>query len=135
MATLYGWYGGIKLLHIICVSISIGLFAARGLWILSTGRRLWRWLRVAPHFVDTILLASGLTLAFLIHQFPFYNSHWLTAKVIGLVAYIALGTLVFRSHQPPPARWTIWVMALIVFGYIVSVAITKQATGFLILAT
>ncbi|HET7308454.1 MAG TPA: SirB2 family protein [Gammaproteobacteria bacterium] len=124
-------YTSVKLIHMTCVGISVSLFAARGVWVLASGRRLWRWLRVVPHFIDTLLLASGLTLAFLIRQFPFVNSDWLTAKIIGLIAYIILGMLVFRGSRSRATRWTIWAMALIVFGYIVSVAITKEPTGFL----
>lgn len=124
-------YSSVKLIHVTCVGISVSLFAARGIWVLASGRGLWRWLRVVPHFIDTLLLASGLTLAFLIRQFPFVNSDWLTAKIVGLIAYIILGMLVFRGSRTRATRWTIWAMALIVFGYIVSVAITKEPTGFL----
>lgn len=125
---MYSW---VKLIHMTCVGLSVSLFAARGIWVLASGRGLWRWLRVAPHIVDTLLLASGLTLAFLIRQFPFVNSDWLTAKIVGLIVYIALGVCVFRARQSPAARWVVWVAAIIVFGYIVSVAVTKQPAGFL----
>ncbi|HET6655103.1 MAG TPA: SirB2 family protein [Gammaproteobacteria bacterium] len=124
-------YSSVKLIHITCVGLSVSLFAARGIWLLASGRGLWRWLRVVPHIVDTLLLASGITLAFYIHQFPFVNSDWLTAKIVGLIAYIALGVWVFRGKQSRAARWVIWTAAIVVFGYIVSVAITKQPEGFL----
>lgn len=124
------YYFPIKLIHMICVGLSVTLFAARGVWLLTSGRPLWRWLRVVPHIVDTLLLASGLTLAFMIRQFPFVNSGWLTAKIVGLIAYIALGVWVFRGRQPRAARWVIWAAAIIVFAYIVSVAVTKQPAGF-----
>jgi uncharacterized membrane protein SirB2 len=124
-------YATIKIIHVTCVSVSVSLFAARGIWILASGRKLWWWLRVVPHFIDTLLLASGLTLAFLIRQYPFVNSDWLTAKVVGLVAYILLGVLVFRGHRSRAAGWAIWAIAILVFGYIVSVALTKQPVGFL----
>ncbi|HET8551079.1 MAG TPA: SirB2 family protein [Gammaproteobacteria bacterium] len=123
------YYGWIKAFHMSCVALSVSLFAGRGIWILSQPRPLWRWLRVVPHIVDTLLLASGLTLAFLIRQYPFVNSGWLTAKVFGLIAYIILGVVVFRGARLKSARWLVWATALIVFGYIVSVAVTKQSTG------
>jgi len=88
-------------------------------------------LRVLPHVIDTLLLASGLTLAFLIHQYPFVNSAWLTAKVIGLVVYIALGVMVFRGAQGRLGRALNGIAALLVFVYIISVALTKQPSGFL----
>ncbi|HET7586712.1 MAG TPA: SirB2 family protein [Gammaproteobacteria bacterium] len=124
-------YSSIKLFHMTCVGLSVSLFAARGIWVLASGRALWRPLRIIPHVIDTLLLASGITLAFLIHQFPFVNSDWLTAKIVGLIAYIALGVWVFRGKQSRATRWAVWTAALIVFGYIVSVAVTKQPAGFL----
>lgn len=125
------YYGAIKTLHMACVALSGGLFVTRGLWVLLSGRRLWPWLRVLPHLIDTLLLASGLTLAFFLQQYPFFNSGWLTAKVIGLIAYIALGVAVFRSHQSRSARALSGLMAGLVFVYIVSVAVSKQPAGFL----
>lgn len=121
----------IRSFHIGCAAASATLFAGRGLWLLSSKRPLWRWLRIVPHIIDTLLLASGLTLAFLLHQYPFVNSPWLTAKVVGLIVYIALGIVVFRGLVPRLARWALWVTALLVFGYIVSVAMTMQPQGFL----
>jgi len=125
------FYTATKLIHMGCVGLSGGLFAARGLWVLATQRGLWRPLRVLPHVIDTLLLASGLTLAFLIHQYPFVNSAWLTAKVIGLVVYIALGVMVFRGAQGRLGRALNGIAALLVFVYIISVALTKQPSGFL----
>lgn len=128
--SLAAHYLDIKHVHLTCVALSVTLFAVRGVWIVGIGGRLWRWLHVVPHIVDTLLLASGLTLAFLIHQYPFVNSGWLTAKVIGLIAYIALGIVVFRGPDSRVERGMAGVSALIVFAYIVSVAISKQPAGF-----
>ncbi len=127
---MYGW---IKLAQVTCVGLSVSLFTVRGLWILTRpAQPFWRcWLRFVPHAIDTLLLASGLTLAFVIQQYPFINSDWLTAKVIGLIAYIALGITAFRASLPRSARWLTRLMALSVFTYIVSVAVSKQRTDFL----
>jgi|GEM_PF-4445415 len=54
-------------------------------------------LHVVPHLIDTLLFASGLTLAFLIRQYPFVNSDCLTATDIGLIGHIAPGVTVFRA--------------------------------------
>lgn len=130
---MYGW---IKLVHVTCISLSFSLFFARGLWgFAGPPRPLWRWLRITPHVVDTLLLASGLTLAFFIRQFPFVNSAWLTVKVLGLIAYIALGMVALHSPYSGSVRWAAWLAALAVFGYIVSVAVTKQPAGFLATAS
>lgn len=128
---LAAYFLQIRTVHVVCVAASISLFVVRGAWVLLSGRGLWRWLRVAPHIVDTLLLASGLTLAFLIQQYPFFNSDWLTAKVVGLIAYIALGVVLFRGPRSTIVRATAGLMALLVFAYIVSVAVSKQPAGFL----
>ncbi|MES1954205.1 SirB2 family protein [Salinisphaera hydrothermalis] len=125
------YYGEIKTVHVTCVALSGSLFASRALWVLLSQRALWRGLRVLPHLIDTLLLASGLTLAFLIHQYPFLNSDWLTAKVIGLIVYIALGVAVFRTPYNRAGRAVIGLLALTVFVYIVGVAFSKQPAGFL----
>lgn len=124
-------YITIKTIHVSCVATSIALLIGRASWQLIYGRRLWWWLRVMPHVIDTLLLASGLTLAFLIHQYPFVNSDWLSAKVYGLVMYIALGLMIFRGPDSRTVRALASLGALLVFGYIVSVAITRQPSGFL----
>jgi uncharacterized membrane protein SirB2 len=126
---LADWYLQIRMVHVACVATSITLFVVHGSWIVLSGRGLWRWLRVAPHIVDTLLLASGLTLAFLIQQYPFYNSDWLTAKVIGLVVYIGLGVTLFRGPRSRAVRAMVGLMAVLVFAYIVSVALSKQPLG------
>ena len=54
---------------------------------------------------------------------------WLIAKIIGLIAYIGLGVAAFKMPNPT-ARKLLWVSALIVFAYIVSVAISKNPLGF-----
>lgn len=126
-----GLYSTTKIIHMTCVGISGSLFAGRGLWIITTRRGLWRWLRIVPHAIDTLLLTSGLTLAFIIHQYPFFNSGWLTAKVIGLLIYIALGVLLFRGARGRAERAFTGLAALLVFAYIISVAISKQPAGLL----
>jgi uncharacterized membrane protein SirB2 len=53
------------------------------------------------------------------------------AKIVGLVAYIALGMVALRPGLPTPIRATGWIAALATFAYIVSVAITKNPAGVL----
>ena len=88
------------------------------------------WVRITPHAVDTVLLASGIALAATIQQYPGFHG-WLTAKVIGLIVYIALGVVAMKRGSTRAVRITAWIAALVVFGYIVSVAITKNPLGFL----
>jgi len=88
-----------------------------------------RWVRVAPHVVDTVLLASAIALAVTIGQYPLVHG-WLTAKLFGLVAYIVLGMVALKRGRTRAARITAFCGALLVFAYIVAVAITKTAVPY-----
>ena len=57
-----------------------------------------RWVKIVPHVVDTLLLVSALTLVFGSDQYPF-EQPWLTAKVLALIVYIALGTIELKGGQ------------------------------------
>ena len=83
-----------------------------------------RWVKLLPHIIDTFLLASGITLAVLIHQYPFVNT-WLTAKFFGLILYIILGSIALKQGKTKTIRIIAWSSALIVFAYIVKVALSR----------
>ena len=106
--------------------MSYALFVTRGVWMLRESALLQqRWVRIAPHVVDTVLLVSAVALAALSRQYPFVNG-WLTAKVIGLVVYIGLGTIALKRGRTRGVRIAAWIAAQAVFFYIVAVAITRQ---------
>jgi len=83
------------------------------------------WVRVLPHVVDTVLLASAIALAVISGQYPLTQG-WLTAKVLGLLAYIVLGTIALKRGRTPAIRITAFSGALLVFFYIAAVAMTKS---------
>jgi len=82
-------------------------------------------LRILPHLIDTVLLISALLLAWQISQYPFTHA-WLTAKIIALPIYIALGSIALKYGRTRQSRVLAWFLALATFGYIVLVATTKQ---------
>lgn len=118
-------------LHVGAVVLSGLLFFARGIGIYA--RMAWveaRWVRVVPHVVDTVLLLSALGLAFRMGQYPFVHG-WVTAKFLALLAYVGLGLVAFRFFRGEPIGLGAFLAALLTFGYIVSVAFSKQViTGF-----
>lgn len=123
-------YLTIRHLHITCVMLSGSLFLLRGILMLSDfPLKEVRWLNVVPHLVDTALLASAITLAILSAQYPLYQN-WLTAKVVGLIIYVALGTVALKRGKTKRVRISAFFAALIVFVYIGSVAVTKQPLVF-----
>lgn len=121
-----------KYLHVGCVILSLGGFAARGALMLAGSPLLnARFVRIAPHVVDTVLLASALWLAWLIRQYPFVHG-WLTAKVIGLVVYVVLGAIALRRGRTRGLRIAAFIGAAATALYIVSVALTHDARGLLL---
>ena len=68
-------------------------------------------MRVLPHIVDTLLIVSGITLCFVIHQYPGHTG-WLTEKLIALVAYIVLAVLSIKSQRSKVYKVLICVGAL-----------------------
>ena len=120
----------IKTLHQAAVALSVTGFFARGwgsLWGAEWTRS--RMARTLPHVIDTLLLASALVLAWMLRLTP-AAAPWLTAKIVGLLVYIALGMVALRPGWPAPLRAAAWVAALLTFAWIVSVAITKNPVGF-----
>jgi uncharacterized membrane protein SirB2 len=123
-------YALIKLTHMSCAAVSFGLFFLRGVWMLRAPQRLRRvWVRVLPHIIDTTLLLSAVMLALRSRQYPGVEA-WLTAKVVALLLYIALGLVAFRFGRTRPTRTLAWLGALGVFLYIVAVARTRNAWPF-----
>lgn len=121
-------YLTIKALHMGCACLSISLFGLRGgLLLAGVDWRHWRWLRIAPHVVDTLLLSAAIWLATLLQQIPFVHG-WITAKVVALVAYILLGRQALKAGQTPRCAAPAFLAALLCVGYIVLVATTHSAT-------
>lgn len=119
-------YLAIKHLHVTCVVLSgLGFVLRGGLMLRQSPWLGHRLARVLPHIVDTLLLGSALTLAWLSGQYPFVQG-WLTAKVLGLLAYIAFGTVALKRGRTRGVRAGCFVAALLAYGYIVSVALTRS---------
>ena len=122
-------YLALKHLHVACVLVSGAGFFLRGLCLLAKrplGHR--RWVRIVAHVVDTVLLASAMAMAVISSQYPFAQT-WLTAKVIALLAYILCGTMALKGGKTRASRTVFFVTALLVYAYIVSVALTRSALG------
>jgi uncharacterized membrane protein SirB2 len=122
-------YFTLKTLHQGAVALSLAGFVVRG--AASLRGAAWVGGRIAktlPHVVDTVLLVSALLLAWQLRLTP-GNAPWLTAKIVGLLVYIGLGALALRPGRPRAMRTGAWFAALAVFGWIVSVALTRNPLG------
>lgn len=119
-------YTLLRLLHIGTVYVTLALFLLRGVWMLLDSPRLrQRWVRVLPHVNDTLLLIAAIGLMVAARLDPLQQP-WILAKIIGLLAYIGLGTVALKRGRTKAIRIKALVAALCVFAYIVAVAVTKQ---------
>lgn len=124
-------YLAVKYVHVISVVLSLTGFFLRGILMMRDSPLLAaRWIKVVPHVNDTVLLVAALSLAAMSGQYPFVVG-WVTAKVLGVIAYIILGALALRDAGTRRMRIACWLASLAVFGWIVSVALTRQPLGFL----
>jgi len=114
-------------IHVASALISIAGFTVRGIGMLrESAWRRGRIARVLPHVVDTILLLTGLVMVVRWQIYP-WQQPWLAAKLLGLVAYIALGTVALKRGRSKPIRAASGVAALVVFAYILAAAVTHAA--------
>ena len=117
----------LKYIHVITAIISIAGFITRGIWMMLSSVMLQqRWVKIAPHINDTLLLASAIALVFITSQYP-GPAAWINAKIIALVVYIVLGIIALKPSRPMGVRIIAWCLAILTFAYIVLVALGKSA--------
>ena len=123
------FYPQIKAVHIAAVVMSGALFLVRGAAVqLSAAWAMAPPLRYLSYTIDTVLLTAALMLVTILHQYPFVQG-WLTAKVILLVCYVALGTLALKRGRTQAIRISCWIAALMVYLFIVSIAYAHHPLG------
>ncbi len=112
----------VKTLHLSSVVLSYSLFFMRGIWVLRASPVMQqRWVKIAPHLIDTVLLGSAITLAVMLGISPL-TAPWLAAKIIALLLYIALGSFALKRGKTQRAKLIYWLAAQTVFFYIVLTA-------------
>ncbi|MGC3872273.1 SirB2 family protein [Halomonas sp. GXIMD04776] len=116
----------IKQLHMLAAGLSLALFVLRAWWSVRRSPQLGqRWVRILPHVIDTLLLTAGVTLMILLEAWP-TRQPWLAAKLVGLVAYIGVGTIAIKRGRTPAIRGVAALVAIVIFAYIVGAAITHD---------
>jgi uncharacterized membrane protein SirB2 len=119
-------YETLKWLHVGAVVASGAGFLARAALMLAGSPRLnARFVRVAPHVVDTVLLAAAVAMAVMARISPLAHP-WLAAKIIGLLGYIVLGAVALRYGRTLRARVVALAGAVLVFAYIVGTALQRD---------
>lgn len=126
---LLAWYPQLRTLHIACVLLSGALFLARGSAVLAGAA--WpmrRPVRLASYAIDSLLLAAALGLAAILPVALFANG-WLTAKIVLLLVYIALGTFALKRARTQRGRALCFLGAIAVFLFMISVARAHHPLG------
>ena len=123
------FYLEIRAVHIGSVIMSGLLMLLRGVAYNGFGAKgVIAWpVRTLSYTIDTVLLTAALMLTTIIHQFPFVDS-WLTIKVVLLVGYIWLGYNALRGGSAR-MRWSSLAGAILVYGFIISVARAHAPLG------
>ncbi|MDR9891328.1 invasion regulator SirB2 [Pseudenterobacter timonensis] len=115
--------------HLVTVALTISLFIARYWWRYSNHPlNNARWVRVAPHCIDTLLLLSGVGLMLKTGYLPFTNAGaWLTEKLFGVIIYIVLGFIALGRHRPRSQQtgFIAFLLGLVVLYIIIKLATTR----------
>jgi uncharacterized membrane protein SirB2 len=119
-------YDALKWLHVGAVAVSGAGFTVRAaLMLAGSALPRMRFARVAPHVIDTILLAAGVALAVRARLWP--GDHlWLAAKIAALPVYIILGATALHHGRTRRIRLLALAGALASFAYIVGTALARD---------
>lgn len=121
-------YLALKHLHTTAAALSLLFFVIRAYWSVAESATLnKKFVRIAPHVIDSVLLVCGLAMAFTLG----FNQGWIWAKLIALVLYIGVGTMAIKRGKTPAKRAGAAVVAIAIFAYIVGVAIRHNPWSWL----
>ena len=124
-------FSQILAVHVGAVALSGCVFCVRGLLrIAGKPAANHPALRVASIAIDTTLLAAAVLLTLIVHRYPFVNA-WLTAKVLLLTLYIALGSVALKRARTRSARIAALLAAWTAFAFIIDVAVTRDPCAWL----
>lgn len=112
----------LKSLHMLMALLTIIGFLLRGFWAWRVPRLLaLKPVRIVPHVIDTLLLASAIALLFAYGWNPLDHG-WIMAKIGLLLVYVGLGMTAFKPRFDPPVRVAAFVGAVAVLAWIVVIA-------------
>ncbi|SFV31418.1 MULTISPECIES: SirB2 family protein [unclassified Pseudoxanthomonas] len=132
MSAMMAFYPDIKLVHMGAAMSSGTLFALRALALLAG----MRWPRAAAvrylsYSIDTVLLTGAMMLLTILPAGLFANG-WLLAKLVFLIAYVAIGIAAFRPARGNGARAALVAAALLCFLQVYGIARAHDPWGWLL---
>ena len=126
------FYVQIKWVHVLAVISSGSLFLLRGLLVQvdKPAIAMSAPLRLLSYSVDVVLLTAALMLLTILPGAVFANG-WLAVKLLLLPVYVALGSFALKRGRSPGQRRACYLLALLVFGFMASIARSHQPWGIL----
>lgn len=122
-------YADWKTIHLTMVVASVAGFLLRfGLRFAAPRLLRSRLLRIVPHVVDTLLLASAIAMVLI--AWPSVPG-WIRAKIVGLLVYIVAGSYALKRARRPASIAIALLVAMAAVAYIVATAYSKNPWGFL----
>ena len=113
----------VKHVHVFLVIVSITLFQFRYWRHRYFNIQPMPLLTVMPHVIDTLLLVTGIGLAWAA-GFTLFNSDWLLVKLLALLVYIIMGYLAMKKTAS--TQWFAYLIATAAVCYMLIIATTKQ---------
>jgi len=113
------------ILHVSLVALSLSLFVWRGLYTwrgIVIQSRMWK--RILPDIIDSLLLMSGASLAYILGFAPWYDS-WLLIKLIAVLVYIGLGFMALRELESLWLKRMYFILSLLTAMYVIAIAHSK----------
>ena len=123
-------YTSMKHIHLLAIALSVLFLTVRYILIMMDSSLLQKkFFKVTPHIVDTILLASGISLIFITGFIPFTAAGaWLTEKITCVLVYIALGFVALKLGRTKLIRSVAFFGALGWLYWAAHLAMTKVPT-------
>ena len=112
--------------HYVLMTLSLLLFTFRSTLKYFNIRKMEvPLLRVLPHIIDSLLIFSGVLLAFHLGYSPL-KQHWLLMKLVCLCLYIYFSYLTLKKTTLPSRRIIYFLLAVSSFILVINYAITKH---------
>lgn len=116
----------LKHLHMTIAVISILLFTFRfALTLVNSNKLSLKWLKIAPHIIDTLLLGLGIALAIKLSLNP-AEQLWLAEKIFAVLAYVFTGYYTLKLARNRTMQIIGFLGALGWVMLIVRIAISKE---------
>jgi len=121
----------IKYVHIFAIAVAFALFFLRGIWELrSYPDSQERWVRAIPN-IAYIIVAISAGLMLVMSPLRGWPGDWLTVKLVLTGIFAVLAMYLFRVVQATIVKILVWLLALVVFLFVTTIAVLRNPMGIL----